>query len=242
MKPVKTMLPVNELDVEDLGVVPVDVHRLAIDVEDARIRSKLLAGRRELGVLAFAAAIVFLAILAAAMLATPRVAPDSVLSGPTVSPGLPGAPRSPHAVEGNGVPLASSVARGWATYCAPTPTRCQSWGGDAHLGAVRWAGTATWYCSSTSACTRGYGPSDLVAAIDSDLGIPKGATVVVRAFGKSVTVVVRDVCACPGERLIDLTSGAFRRLAPLEYGVIPVTIEVVGSGSTLPPTDVEPVQ
>jgi len=82
---------------------------------------------------------------------------------------------------------------------------------------------------------------DMVAAIDTDLGIPKGARVTVRAFGRSVTVRIIDVCACAGERLIDLTSGAFRRLAPLEAGVIPVTIELASRipRGTLPPTDAE---
>lgn len=104
--------------------------------------------------------------------------------------------------------------------------------------APRYRGTATWYClSGSSVCTRGYGPSDLVAAIDSDLGFAKGDRIVVRYGKRSVTVRVVDVCACPGERLVDLTSGAFSRLAPLGYGVIPVTVEAAGPGMTLPPTD-----
>lgn len=116
--------------------------------------------------------------------------------------------------------------------------------------ATRYAGTATWYCSDgrdgspKSECTHGYGPSDLVAAIDTDLGIRKGETIRVRFGSKSVVVRVVDVCACAGERAVDLTIGAFQKLAPWGFGVLPVTVEVI-SGSqpqpriTLPPTDTE---
>jgi rare lipoprotein A (peptidoglycan hydrolase) len=111
--------------------------------------------------------------------------------------------------------------------------------------APRIRGTATWYCNDgqrgTSSCTRGYGPEDLVAAIDTDLGFDKGDVVLVRSLAgdEQVTVTIVDVCGCPGNRLIDLTSGAFRRLAPLGIGVLPVTVEHAGSERTLPPTDGE---
>jgi hypothetical protein len=104
---------------------------------------------------------------------------------------------------------------------------------------TRWQGTATWYCGHGSACTAGYGPNDLVAAIDRSLGIAKGELVIVRFGGHSVTVRIVDVCACGGARLIDLTTGAFQRLAKLEYGVLPVTLEVVGPLPTLPATDAD---
>jgi rare lipoprotein A (peptidoglycan hydrolase) len=116
------------------------------------------------------------------------------------------------------------------------------------LPAARYAGTATWYCSDgrdgspRSACTVGYGPSDLVAAIDTDLGIGKGERIRIRFGAKSVDVLVVDVCACAGERAVDLTIGAFQKLAPWGYGVLPVTVEVVGDPQpriTLPPTDTE---
>jgi rare lipoprotein A (peptidoglycan hydrolase) len=111
--------------------------------------------------------------------------------------------------------------------------------------APRIRGTATWYCNDgqrgTSYCTRGYGPDDMVAAIDTDLGFDKGDVVLVRSLAgdEQVTVTIVDVCGCPGSRLIDLTSGAFRRLAPLGLGVLPVTVELAGAERTLPPTDVE---
>jgi hypothetical protein len=107
--------------------------------------------------------------------------------------------------------------------------------------APRYRGTATHYClpgqRGTAYCTRGYGPEDMVAAIDTDLGFDKGDVVTVRFGDKAVTVRIVDVCGCPGERLIDLTSGAFRRLAPLGLGVLPVTVELAGAERTLPPTD-----
>ncbi len=99
------------------------------------------------------------------------------------------------------------------------------------------AGSATWYCSRTSACTRGYGPSDMVAAIDPTLGIPKGARLRVHHGDRFVDVTVVDVCLCRAERIIDLTSGAFSRLAPLSRGVIRVSIEGAVASLTQPPTD-----
>lgn len=82
-------------------------------------------------------------------------------------------------------------------------------------------GKATWYC-----CTRGYGPSDMVAAIDrKDAPWRKGDRVRVTAGDRSVVVQIVDVCACKGRRVIDLSSGAFLRLAPLSRGVIRITLE-----------------
>lgn len=55
-----------------------------------------------------------------------------------------------------------------------------------------------------------------------------------------VNVTVRDFCAC-GDRagkqtVIDLSPAAFRRLAPLSTGVLPVIVEVLDT-VTLPATD-----
>jgi rare lipoprotein A (peptidoglycan hydrolase) len=107
--------------------------------------------------------------------------------------------------------------------------------------AATFGGSATWYCSATSACTRGYGPGDLVAAIDPSTGVPKGTRLRVHHGSRSVDVTVVDVCACAGARVIDLTSSAFARLAPLSRGVIDVSVEEIGGAAarmTLPPTDV----
>lgn len=107
----------------------------------------------------------------------------------------------------------------------------------------RYAGLATWYCRTRATCTRGYGPSDLIAAIDrKDTTFRKGDRVTVRyscgpRCDRSVTVRIVDVCACVDRRVIDLSSGAFRRLAPLALGVIPVTVERAGPRATLPATD-----
>lgn len=118
-------------------------------------------------------------------------------------------------------------------------------GGAPLVPAAVMSGTATWYCGAgqrgTTNCTIGYGPGDLVAAIDPTLGLAKGSRIRVRYGDNAVTVRIVDVCACGGRRLVDLTSGAFGRLAPLGRGVIPVTIEALSSSSspTLPPTDTE---
>lgn len=102
----------------------------------------------------------------------------------------------------------------------------------------RISGKATWYClSGRSVCTRGYSDSDMVAAIDTSLGFDKGDRVRVTHGGRSIVVTIVDVCGCPGDRLIDLTHGAFRRLANPDLGWIPVTLESAGAQPTLPATD-----
>jgi hypothetical protein len=110
-------------------------------------------------------------------------------------------------------------------------------------------GSATHYClpgqEGTRYCTAGYGPGDLVAAIDrKDSGFDKGDRVRVTYRGRSVVVRIVDVCRCGGERIIDLTSGAFRRLAPLGRGVLRDVVLTPAGGDpvaapTLPPTDQE---
>lgn len=110
-------------------------------------------------------------------------------------------------------PVLLSVTEGWASYCAPTPTRCQSWGGSAKLGAV---------------------PS-------FRYGDPPYFVKVCRV-NSSACVVVRVVsfCGC-GVKVIDLSPAAFKRLAPLWRGVVRVTVERTGGPSaTLPPTDTQP--
>ncbi len=89
-------------------------------------------------------------------------------------------------------------------------------------------GNATWYCSASSACTHGYSPSDLVAAIDTNTGFHQGDVLRVTSGRKHVDVVIVDTCLCKGRRVIDLTSGAFWRLAPLSAGVVPVTLQLKG--------------
>jgi rare lipoprotein A (peptidoglycan hydrolase) len=110
---------------------------------------------------------------------------------------------------------------------------------EGDIGSALIGGKATWYCSESSACTNGYGPSDMVAAIDPTLGIPKGTEVTVCHEGDCIGVTVVDVCACADARIIDLTSGAFSRLAPITARVITVSNEIAGPRMTLPPTDTE---
>lgn len=130
--------------------------------------------------------------------------------------------------QGGPANVAGSGSRQWSAIPAS--------GGPAQIATVLIAGTATWYCGHGSRCTRGYGPSDMVAAIDPTTGIRKGDTVTVRHGDRAVVVRIVDVCACAGARVIDLTSGAFSRLADLSAGVIPVTLE---PGIELPATDTE---
>jgi hypothetical protein len=98
-----------------------------------------------------------------------------------------------------------------ATWCAPTPTQCQSWGGDAQLGAVfgfRWG--------------------------------DEPYRVRVWRGDRSVDVLVVSHCACGGtHNAIDLSPAAFRVLAPLSRGRVDVAVEDLRGmpGVTLPPTD-----
>lgn len=85
---------------------------------------------------------------------------------------------------------------------------------------------ATWYClAGVSKCH--YAASNgLYAAISSDLAYLRGKTITVRYGTRSVVVKVID-CNCEAHRAIDLYADAFRQLAPLEVGRMPVTISWV---------------
>lgn len=89
-----------------------------------------------------------------------------------------------------------SIAGGIATWCAPTPTQCRRWGGRALLGAV---------------------PSFRWG--------DKPYRVRVRYRGHRVDVTVVSFCACPGDRIIDLSPWAFRKLAPTWRGTIQVSVQ-----------------
>jgi len=157
-----------------------------------------------------------------------------------IGQGRTGAPSSPEAV-------APRTTRG----NAPLPggrERATSEGtdgpDDSHAGAIRYTGTATWYCSDgrhgspRSACTRGYDAGDLIAAIDrKDTTLRRGDRVTVRYGKRHVTVTIVDTCACADRRVIDLSIAAFERLAPWGYGVLPVTVELADAAPTLPATD-----
>ena len=94
--------------------------------------------------------------------------------------------------------IGTAVFQASATWCAPTPTICKRWGGDAKL-----------------------------AALPGFSG--KSYTVRVIYGERSVLVSVVSTCGCG----IDLSPAAFRELAPLSRGRIPVLVE---GPITLPPT------
>lgn len=193
-------------------------------------------------VLAVVAAVIAASVLVGSSIAAPRGAqttdlvPSRDLSAtPGPSAGLPGAPlpEAGDRLRPPAPPQPPAVANVATSEGLQSPT--------APMPAPRFRGLATWFClSGSSACTHGYDQADLVAAIDSDLGFSKGDRVIVRYGERAVTVTVVDVCRCPGDRLIDLTSGAFRRLADLDLGVIPVLVELAGPGATLPATEAAP--
>jgi hypothetical protein len=98
------------------------------------------------------------------------------------------------------------------------------------------SGVASWFNS--------YGPG-LYAAVNSyRFGDPRySVRVCLQDGSKCVTVVVRDYCQCPGNRIIDLSRDAFSRLADPSVGLVPVTVSpadrtpVAAGRMTLPPTD-----
>ena len=90
----------------------------------------------------------------------------------------------------------------------------------------RVGGTASWYCQTgVSSCHHAY-PGGMYAAAGSELRIGdwRGRQVKVCAGGDCIWVRLIDWCACGGARIIDLYSDAFRRLAPLNSGVVRVTV------------------
>jgi rare lipoprotein A (peptidoglycan hydrolase) len=97
------------------------------------------------------------------------------------------------------------------------------------------AGSATWY-RAPSSHDAAAGPR-LRAMLGSHW---RGTWVTVTRADIDTTVTVRltDWCACGHGRVIDLDDDAFRKLAPLGRGVIPVTVSTVDG--TLPATDTAP--
>jgi hypothetical protein len=169
--------------------------------------------------------------------ATPSSSPESTLpvdlSGQRSTPATSGAPHSPGPAVVRGSPAAgtdgtpqprseapipspsgdigTALYSASATWCAPTPTQCQSWGGDAKLGAVF-----------------GFRFGDEPYRVRVSRG------------DRSVDVLVVSHCACGGtHNAIDLSPAAFRVLAPLSRGRVEVAVEDLRGmpGVTLPPTD-----
>jgi rare lipoprotein A (peptidoglycan hydrolase) len=99
---------------------------------------------------------------------------------------------------------------------APTPK----------LTGHRVRGGASWYCQTgVSACHRDY-PGGMYAAAGAALrvGSWRGRQVRVCAGTDCIWVRLIDWCACGNGHIIDLYSDAFRRLAPLNTGVVRVTV------------------
>ena len=177
----------------------------------------------------FAALVVILAILAAALLvAAPRAAPEVELN----TQGQPGAsgpastaPMSQQADEAVTRPEATKGLHELRLGLLPDTSTSVS-------------GTASWYCGGGSACTRGYPPGTLAAAAGPALRVGdwRGRIVKVCSGGRCVKVSLVDWCACP-RRVIDLYRSAFSRLANPSRGLLRVSITWGGSTVVLPPTD-----
>ena len=115
----------------------------------------------------------------------------------------------------------------------PTPTprprvRATSGGGGGGGGGggIRARGSASWYClPGRSACHYAYS-GGMYAAAGPELrkGDWRGRRVTVCNGGDCIRVTLIDWCGCPGNRVIDLYSDAYRRLAPLSSGTIRVTV------------------
>jgi hypothetical protein len=126
-------------------------------------------------------------------------------NGPSAVPMVRGAAASQSGVRmaevgtPNPTGAASSIYSASATWCAPTPTQCQGWGGNARLAAVnsfRYGDEPYW-----------------VRLWRGDIYV-------------DVTVV--SFCACRGTlHAIDLSPSAFKVLAPLSRGRIDVAVEVL---------------
>ena len=99
-------------------------------------------------------------------------------------------------------------------------------GGGGGGSSIRARGSASWYClPGTSACHYAYS-GGMYAAAGPELrkGDWRGRRVTVCNGGDCIRVTLIDWCGCPGNRVIDLYSDAYRRLAPLSSGTIPVTV------------------
>lgn len=134
--------------------------------------------------------------------APPSAPPPSLSAARSVAEQTDGAPsRSPAAFESPSPAITEppAIEGGIASYCAPTPTQCLRWGGQAKLGAVH---------------SFRFGDRPYRVKVCRQEGEPA-----------CVTVTIVSYCGCPDGRVIDLSPYAFRRLAPLWRGLVPVTVE-----------------
>lgn len=138
-------------------------------------------------------------------------------AGPTTAP-QPAIPAA--GLERNGAPASSASGN-----LAAAPT--------SEIGTAIASGIASWYDN---------GPGFYAAVPSWRFGDRSYRVRVCRGDDavRCVEVRVGDCLCGRTDRLIDLSADAFRRLAPLSFGVLVVTVEDARPGITPPPTDVGP--
>ena len=123
----------------------------------------------------------------------------------------------------------SASALKWANSPTPTTTPVASRGAASVASMpASLSGQASWYCSRTSPCTKGYPGGDYAAAgpaLRAFLGSGwRGSTVQVCRLSICIRVQLID-CLCSGSRLIDLYADAIVALGlRLSAGVYPVVV------------------
>ncbi|KAL1928374.1 hypothetical protein VTP01DRAFT_2730 [Rhizomucor pusillus] len=99
-----------------------------------------------------------------------------------------------------------------------------------------YSGDGTWYTPGLGSCGWDNSESQLVAALNADQmgngGNPNknpkcGKKAKVTYKGKSVTVKIVDTCPTCSHGSLDLSPAAFKRLAPLSVGRIPIKFSFV---------------
>ncbi|KAF8247767.1 hypothetical protein K440DRAFT_584304 [Wilcoxina mikolae CBS 423.85] len=92
------------------------------------------------------------------------------------------------------------------------------------IGKTSGRGEATYYTPGLGACGNVHGPTDLIAAVAISRGKGEcGKKIRVTRDGKSVDVVIQDLCQGCKENDIDLTPGAFQQLGTLDEGRVKCT-------------------
>jgi hypothetical protein len=212
VKPVRTNRSVADALSEDVGPWPVRRMRDRDTTEEFGAAVRMAGSLGCLALLAILAIVAGTAILGAGEGAgLPRAhRSPSPSPAPTPQYGWPGETIVPFTFPPSPAPSPSAIAaatpgplRGWATWCAPTPTHCESWGGGRLVGAVR-------------SFSDGDAPYFVQVC-----GFEGGRT-------SCVHILVVSHCAC-GDRdgiptVIDLSPAAFAELAPLERGRIRVEV------------------
>ncbi|KAG0340548.1 hypothetical protein BG004_006358 [Podila humilis] len=98
----------------------------------------------------------------------------------------------------------------------------------ANPGGKKYSGRGTWFSDTSGQCEHSFSQSDMIVAVnEAQMGNGKslcGKKLVVTAKGSSASVVVTVVDMCPSEYCdfgaLDLSQGAFKKLADLDKGVL----------------------